>query len=67
MDQFSGARPPISKGSLWKEFFHKIISFAEDIYDKIIKVHFFALHGQWNINLFLSSIDKRAFFVSLLS
>ena len=37
-----------SKGPFWKEFFHKIISFTVDIYDKIIKVHFFALHGQWN-------------------
>jgi hypothetical protein len=55
-----------SKGSLWKEFLHKIISFTEDIYDKIIKVHFFALHGQWNNSFFSSSIDQRAFFVSLL-
>lgn len=41
-----------SECSFWEIFFHKIISFAEDIYDKIIKVHFFALHGQWNSNLF---------------
>ena len=41
-------RASLSQGSFWKEFFHKIISFTEDIYDKIIKVHFFALHGQWN-------------------
>jgi hypothetical protein len=33
-------RSAFSKGSWWKEFFHKIISFTEDIYDKIIKVHF---------------------------
>jgi hypothetical protein len=55
-----------SKGSLWKEFLHKIISFTQDIYDKIIKVHFFALHGQWNNSFVSSSIDQRAFFVSLL-
>jgi len=42
-----------SKRSWPEEFFHKIISFAEDIYDKIIKVHFFALHGQRNNNGFL--------------
>jgi hypothetical protein len=29
-----------SNHSWFKAFFHKIISFAEDIYDKIIKVHF---------------------------
>lgn len=52
-----------SNHSRFKAFFHKIISFAEDIYDKIIKVHFFALHGQRNGNLFSSSIDQRAFFV----
>jgi len=54
------------KCSFWEIFFHKIISFTEDIYDKIIKVHFFALHGQRNSNLFLSSIDQRAFFVLVL-
>jgi hypothetical protein len=37
-----------SERSTWKEIFHKIISFAEDIYDKIIKVHFLALRDQWN-------------------
>ena len=47
--------------TLWKEFLHKIISFTEDIYDRIIKVHFFALHGQWNNSFFSSSIDQRAF------
>lgn len=29
-----------SEGSLWKIFFHKIIYLAEDIYDKIIEIHF---------------------------
>jgi hypothetical protein len=37
-----------SKSSVREIFFHKIISFAEDIYDKIVKVHFYALVGQWN-------------------
>jgi hypothetical protein len=41
-----------SKHSWLEEFFHKIISFAEYIYDKIIQVHFFALYSQWNRNLF---------------
>jgi hypothetical protein len=57
----------LSQGSFWKEFIHKIISFTKDIYDKIIKVHFFALHGQRNINSFLSSIGQRAFFLSVSS
>ena len=54
-----GRRPSASQSSLWKEFFHKIISFAEDIYDKIIKVHFLALHDQWNNLLFLTCIFHR--------
>lgn len=39
----SGSESPVRE-----KFFHKIISFAEDIYDKIVKVHFYALGGQWN-------------------
>lgn len=41
-----------SKHSWLEESFHKIISFAEYIYDKIVQVHFFALYSQWNPNLF---------------
>ena len=41
-------RPSGSYGSCRKIIFHKIISFAEDIYDKIIKIHFLALHDPWN-------------------
>jgi len=37
-----------SKHSWMEGFFHKIISFAEYIYDKIVQVHFFALYSQWN-------------------
>jgi hypothetical protein len=53
--------------SVWKEYFHKIISFAEDIYDKIIKIHFLALHGQWNsfCCLPIHSIGQRAFLLSI--
>ena len=60
-------RPSGSYGSCRKEIFHKIISFAEDIYDKIIKVHFLALHDQWNNFCFLStySIGLRAFLLSI--
>jgi hypothetical protein len=56
-------RPSGPEGSVWKEFFHKIISFAEDIYDKIIKIHFRVLHDQWNNFCFLPtySIGLRAF------
>jgi len=56
-----------SEGSGWKEFLHKIISFAEDIYDKIIKVHFLALHRQWNslCLLHIYSIGQRAFLLSI--
>ena len=61
-----GHRSSLSECSLRKTFFHKIISFTEEIYDKISKIHFFALHGQRNISLLLSSIDQRAFFVSVL-
>ena len=47
-----------------KVFFHKIISFTEDIYDKSIKIHFLALHSLWNNFYFLPiySIDKRVFY-----
>ena len=51
--------PSRSKRPCWEEFVHKIISFAEDIYDKIIKVHFLALHDQWNNLLFLTCIFHR--------
>jgi len=44
----SGSESPVRE-----EFFHKIISFAEDIYDKIVKVHFYALGGQWNFFAFV--------------
>ena len=44
-----------SSGSGWKIIFHKIIIFAEDIYDKIIKIHFLALRGQWNNFCLLTS------------
>ena len=44
-----------SSGSGWKIIFHKIIIFAEDIYDKIIKIHFLALNGQWNNFCLLTS------------
>ena len=32
--------PSFSQGPFWKGFFHKIVYFAEDLYDKIIEVHF---------------------------
>jgi hypothetical protein len=53
--------------SFWEKFFHKIISFAEDIYDKIIKIHFMVLHGQRNNFCFLPtySIGLRAFLLSM--
>jgi len=56
-----------SKGSIWKEFFHKIISFTEDIYDKIIKVHFLALNNRWNyfVEYIFNSIGQRAFLLSV--
>ena len=41
-------RASLSKCPLWKICSHKIIDLAKDIYDKIIKIHFIALHGQWN-------------------
>jgi hypothetical protein len=58
--------PSGSNMSWWKEFFHKIISFTEDIYDKSIKIHFLALHSQWNSFCFLPiySIGLRAFLIS---
>ena len=58
-----------SQLSFWLEFFHKIISFTEDIYDKIIKIHCLALHDQWNNFCFLPvySIGQRAFLISTLS
>jgi len=43
-----GCRAPSSQSSFGKALFHKIISFAEDIYDRIIKVHCLALHDQRN-------------------
>jgi len=60
--------PSGSNMSWWKEFFHKIISFTEDIYDKSVKIHFLALHSQWNSFCFLPiySIGKRAFLISVL-
>jgi len=59
--------PSGSNMSWWKEFFHKIISFTEDIYDKSIKIHFLALDSQWNIFCFLPiySIGQRAFLISV--
>jgi len=55
-----------SQCSFGEKFFHKIISFTKDIYDKIIKVHFLALHDQWNYSFFclLNSIGQRAFIIS---
>ena len=59
-------RTSLAQGPFGKEFFHKIISFAEDIYDKIIKVHFLALNDQWNFCFdLLNSIGQRAFFISV--
>jgi hypothetical protein len=43
----------LPEGSVWEILFHKIIYFAEDIYDKIIKVHFFALHWLKELCFFL--------------
>ena len=60
-------RTSASQCSFWKEIFHKIISLAEDIYDKIIKVHCTALHDQWNnfCSLSIYSIGQRAFLISV--
>jgi hypothetical protein len=58
-----------SKCSVWEEIFHKIISLAEDIYDKIIKIHFLALYSQWNyfVEDIFNSIGQRAFLISVHS
>ena len=42
----------LSESSFWEILFHKIVYFAEDIYDKIIKVHFFALHWLKELRFF---------------
>jgi len=62
-----GQRPTFSEGSFWKIIVHKIIDFAEDFDDKIIKIHFNALHSQRNNVFTFNSIGQRAFFVLLKS
>ena len=54
-----------SQSSWVKEFFHKIISFTEDTYDKIIKVHFSPHMTKGTLMFLLISIGQRAFFVSV--
>jgi len=54
----------LSEGSIWKMFFHKIIYLAEDIYDKIIKIHFFALHGLGLISVFYSHRPEGIFCIN---
>lgn len=52
-------RTSASQSSLGKALFHKIIRFAKDIDDKIIKMHRLALHDQWNNVLLLTCIFHR--------
>lgn len=50
-------RSAFSEASWWKEFFHKIINFTEDIYDKIIKIHFLSFMAK-GILMFLFDFHR---------